>query len=108
MRVNIFERYQSFSVKNTDKFEKASVLTRMTTDINFIQQSIQSGRTAIRGMSVFLFSLVLMFVTSWKLGIASVAIMPVIIGGILLVYRFVIGNYKKLFKQYDQLNNLAK
>ncbi|WP_237023187.1 ABC transporter transmembrane domain-containing protein [Mycoplasmoides gallisepticum] len=108
LRVNIFERYQSFSVKNTDKFEKASVLTRMTTDINFIQQSIQSGRTAIRGMSVFLFSLVLMFVTSWKLGIASVAIMPVIIGGILLVYRFVIGNYKKLFKQYDQLNNLAK
>ncbi|WP_261974439.1 ABC transporter transmembrane domain-containing protein [Mycoplasmoides gallisepticum] len=64
LRVNIFERYQSFSVKNTDKFEKASVLTRMTTDINFIHQSIQSGRTAIRGMSVFLFSLVLMFVTS--------------------------------------------
>ncbi|WP_350266858.1 ABC transporter ATP-binding protein [Mycoplasmoides gallisepticum] len=108
LRVNIFERYQSFSVKNTDKFEKASILTRMTTDINFIQQSIQSGRMAIRGMSVFLFLLVLMFVTSWKLGIASVAIMPVIIGGILLVYRFVIGNYKKLFKQYDQLNNLAK
>ncbi|PPJ44806.1 ABC transporter ATP-binding protein, partial [Rhizobium sp. KAs_5_22] len=34
--------------------------------------------------------------------------MPVIIAGILLVYRFVIVNYKKLFKQYDQLNNLAK
>ncbi|MES3497249.1 ABC transporter transmembrane domain-containing protein [Mycoplasmoides gallisepticum] len=53
LRVNIFEKYQSFSVKNTDKFEKASVLTRMTTDINFIQQSIQSGLMAIRGMSVF-------------------------------------------------------
>ncbi|WP_245576691.1 ABC transporter ATP-binding protein [[Mycoplasma] imitans] len=108
LRVNIFERYQSFSAKSTDKFEKASVLTRMTTDVNFIQQSIQSFRMAIRGVSIFLFALILMFITSWKLGVASVAIMPVIIAGILLVYRFVIGNYKKLFKQYDQLNNLAK
>ncbi|MDC4183206.1 ABC transporter ATP-binding protein [Mycoplasma bradburyae] len=108
LRVNIFTRFQSFSAKNIDKFDKASVLTRTTTDINYIQTSIESFRMAIRGFSVFLCALILMFITSWKLGVSSLVVIPIILLGIAIVYRLIIGDYKKVFREYDELNNLAK
>ncbi|UTS70131.1 ABC transporter ATP-binding protein/permease [Mycoplasma bradburyae] len=108
LRVNIFTRFQSFSAKNIDKFDKASVLTRTTTDINYIQTSIESFRMAIRGFSVFLCALILMLITSWKLGVSSLVVIPIILLGITIVYRLIIGDYKKVFREYDELNNLAK
>ncbi|QZX49152.1 ABC transporter ATP-binding protein [Mycoplasma sp. E35C] len=108
LRSNIFERYQQFSLKNTDKFDKSSILTRITTDINYIQVAITAFRMAIRGISVFLFSFILMFTTSWKLGLASLVVIPIILLGIMIVYRLVIPDYKRIFKQYDELNKLTK
>ncbi|MBQ7895154.1 MAG: ABC transporter ATP-binding protein, partial [Oscillospiraceae bacterium] len=63
LRHDIFSRVQDFSFENIDKFSSASLVTRMTTDINNVQMSFMMViRTAIRSPLMFVFSVVMAFI----------------------------------------------
>ena len=53
----MFSRVQGYSFENIDKFSPASLVTRMTTDVFFVQMSfMQIIRIAIRCPLMFIFS----------------------------------------------------
>ena len=50
LRMAEYEKVQKFSFANLDKFETASMVTRMTTDVTVLQRAVQTGlRPIARG-----------------------------------------------------------
>ncbi len=109
LRQDMYERVQSFSFQNIDKFSTASIVTRLTTDVTNVQMAYQMGlRMAIRSPIL----LVLAVVFSYRIhpGIASVffVAIPLLGGSLFILVRIVQPLYKKVFKTYDTLNNVVQ
>ena len=63
MRGFLFEKIQSFSFANVDKFSTASLVTRCTTDVNYAQQSFMMIiRTVVRAPAMLIFSTIMAFI----------------------------------------------
>ena len=105
LRHDIFQRIQTFSFENMDKFSSASLVTRMTTDINNAQMSyMMLIRIAVRAPLLLIFSTVMAFVMGGNLAFAFLVIIPVLAGGLLTVARFAMPAFRRVFKKYDRLN----
>ncbi len=105
LRHDIFKRIQSFSFENMDKFSSASLVTRMTTDINNAQMAyMMLIRIAVRAPLMLIFSTVMAFVMGGKLAFAFVVIIPVLAGGLIAVARHAMPAFRRVFKKYDHLN----
>ncbi|MCR4956454.1 MAG: ABC transporter ATP-binding protein/permease [Lachnospiraceae bacterium] len=106
LRRALFARVQTFSFENIDKFSSSSLITRLTTDVNSIQNSFQMViRSLVRAPLMMIFALVMSFVLEPRLGSVFLIAIPIMA----LVMFFVIKNahvyFKKMFKEYDHLNN---
>ena len=105
LRHDVFKRIQSFSFENMDKFSSASLVTRMTTDINNAQMSyMMLIRIAVRAPLMLIFSTVMAFVMGGKLAFAFIVIIPVLAGGLIAVARYAMPAFRRVFKKYDRLN----
>ena len=105
LRHDVFQRIQTFSFENMDKFSSASLVTRMTTDISNAQMSyMMLIRIAVRAPLLLIFSTVMAFVMGGKLAFAFVVIIPLLAGGLLTVARFAMPAFRRVFKKYDRLN----
>ena len=105
LRHDVFQRIQTFSFENMDKFSSASLVTRMTTDITNAQMSyMMLIRIAVRAPLLLIFSTVMAFVMGGKLAFAFVVIIPLLAGGLMLVARFAMPAFRRVFKKYDRLN----
>ncbi|MCQ3035673.1 MAG: ABC transporter ATP-binding protein/permease [Bacilli bacterium] len=105
LRHDIYEKVQSLSFENIDKFSASSLVTRMTTDINSVQMAFQMCiRIVFRAPLMLVFSVIMAFVTGGNLAWVFIGIIPVIVGGFLLIIKFAMGIFRKVFKRYDGLN----
>ena len=105
LRHDVFKRIQTFSFENMDKFSSASLVTRMTTDIQNAQMSyMMLIRIAVRAPLLLIFSTVMAFVMGGKLAFAFLVVIPLLAGGLLLVARFAMPAFRRVFKKYDRLN----
>lgn len=105
LRHDIYEKIQSFSFENIDKFHGSSLVTRMTTDVNNAQMSFQMCiRIVFRAPLMLIFSSVMAFVAGGH--IAWIFIGAAILAGLLLflIIRGAMKIFKVLFKRYDALN----
>ena len=105
LRHDVFQKIQTFSFENMDKFSSASLVTRMTTDIGNAQMSFMMLiRIAIRAPLMLIFSSVMAFIMGGWLATSFVVIIPVLTVGLLLVARFAMPAFRRVFKKYDRLN----
>ncbi|MBR2320051.1 MAG: ABC transporter ATP-binding protein [Clostridia bacterium] len=105
LRHDVFQRIQTFSFENMDKFSSASLVTRMTTDISNAQMAyMMLIRIAVRAPLMLIFSTVMGFVTGGWLAFAFVIIIPLLAGGLLLIARYAMPAFRRVFKKYDRLN----
>ena len=105
VRHDIFERVQTFSFSNIDKFSSSSLVTRMTTDVNNVQMSFMMLiRMAIRSPLMFLFSVIMAYVMGGALATCFVIVVPVLVVGLLLISRKAMPAFRRVFKKYDRLN----
>ena len=105
VRHDIFERVQTFTFSNIDKFSSSSLVTRMTTDVNNVQMSFMMLiRMAIRSPLMFLFSVVMAYVMGGALATCFVIVVPVLVVGLLLISRKAMPAFRRVFKKYDRLN----
>ena len=106
LRNDMFEKIQSFSFANIDKFSSSSLVTRMTTDINNVQMSyMMIIRTAIRSPIMLIFSTAMSFAISPTLPTVFFVTIPILAFGIILIAKFAMPVFKRVFKRYDNLNN---
>ena len=105
IRNDVFTKIQSFSFFNIDKFSTASLVTRLTTDVNNVQMAyMMIIRTAIRSPLMLIFSTVMAYVMGGFLASAFVIVIPILAIGLFLVGKHAMPAFKKVFKKYDKLN----
>ena len=105
VRHDVFTRVQDFSFENIDKFSTASLVTRMTTDVNNVQMAFMMCiRIAVRAPLMFLFAIVMAYIMGGALSMTFVIVIPVLIVGLLLIARKAMPAFRAVFRKYDKLN----
>lgn len=105
LRHDVFEKVQTYSFENIDRFSSSSLVTRMTTDINNVQMSyMMLIRTAIRSPLMFIFSIIMAFLNGGLLAMAFVVVIPILLVGLFLISRKAMPAFRRVFRKYDRLN----
>ena len=105
LRRDLYAKVESFSFENIDHFHASSLVTRMTTDVTNAQNSFAMMiRIVVRAPLMLIFSAVMAFVVGGNLAWIFVVAIPVI--GIIFVVlaKFAMGIFRRVFKRYDALN----
>ena len=106
LRGDVFKNIQKYSFSNIDKFSNASLVTRLTTDIQNIQMAFMMIiRTAIRAPLNLIFSFTMAFIMGGKMALIFVIVIPVLGGGLLIIAKKALPVFRKGFPMYDALNN---
>ena len=105
VRHDIFEKVQTFSFSNIDKFSSSSLVTRLTTDINNVQMAFMMLiRIAVRAPLMLIFAVIMAFIMGGKLAATFVVVIPVLAFGLLMIGKFALPAFRSVFKKYDKLN----
>ena len=105
LRQAIFEKVQHFSFKNIDKFSTASLVTRLTTDVNQMQMMVMMlVRMAVRSPIM----LVMAFMMAWRMNASLLPILaiaiPLLAVGIVVIMNLAFPRFQVMMKKYDALN----
>ena len=105
LRHDIFAKIQTFSFGNIDKFSSASLVTRITTDVQNVRMAFMMIiRTAVRSPLMLIFSVIMSAYMGGWLAVTFVVVIPILGGGLLLVSRKAMPAFRSVFKKYDRLN----
>ena len=105
LRKDLYRKVESFSFENIDHFHASSLVTRMTTDVTNAQNSFAMAiRIVVRAPLMLIFSAVMAFVVGGNMAWIFVAAIPVIAIIFIVLARFAMGIFRRVFKRYDALN----
>ena len=105
LRHDMYEKVQGFSFENIDKFSSASLVTRMTTDVQNVQFSFMMlVRMAIRAPMMLIFAITMAYIMGGKLATTFVVVIPVMVFGLIMIARKAMPAFHAVFKKYDKLN----
>ena len=109
LRHDLFNHIQQFSFENIDNFSSASLVTRLTTDTNNLQQAYQGMlRIAVRAPSVMIFAFVMAFVVSAKMALIFVVVIPILTFGLFAIIKKARPLFHQVFQRYDVLNQVVR
>lgn len=109
LREDMYDNVQTFAFSNIDKFSTASIVTRLTTDVTNLQNSYQMLlRMAVRGPAMMLFSMVVSFQINKEISLVFLVMIPILMGFMILIIRKVHPIFTKVFRTYDELNNVVQ
>ena len=105
LRRDIFERIQRFSFENIDRFSAPSLVTRMTTDIGYVQMAfMMTIRAAVRAPLMLVFAVVMAFLMGGSLAMTFVVVIPVLLFGLIMIAKKAMPAFRAVFKKYDRMN----
>ena len=105
LRRRQFATIQNFSFANIDKFSTGSLVTRMTTDVGFVQMAFQQLiRGMVRSPIMFVVSLISAYGISPKMTSIFLIVAPILAIGLAAISLNAFPNFKRMFKQYDVIN----
>lgn len=109
LRQEMYYNVQNFSFSTIDKFSTSSIVTRLTTDVTNVQNAYQMLiRLAVRAPIMMFFSLIASFTINMKLSLIFLAVIPILGGGLYLIMTKAHPLFERVFKTYDQLNNIVQ
>ena len=109
LRRDLYNQVQEFSFHNIDKFSTASLVTRMTTDVNNVQMAFQMIiRIAVRAPLMLIFSVIAAVFINAKLAVTFVIAIPLLAVGLGIISKTVFPIMDRVFKTYDKLNNVVQ
>jgi ATP-binding cassette subfamily B multidrug efflux pump len=109
LRHDLFETIQRFSFSNIDRFSVSSLVTRLTTDTNNVQQSYMTIiRTAIRAPLMIVFAIVMAFITGGSMGFVYLVTSLVLGFALFYISIKVMPMFRAVFKKYDRLNDTVE
>lgn len=105
LRERIYYNVQTFSFENIDKFQTASLITRLTTDVTNVQNAfVMIIRMFVRSPIMFVLSLIMCLNTNVELSLILVIAIPLLIVSLLLIVTHVHPYFVKMFERYDAMN----
>ena len=100
-----FKKIQSYSFKNIERFSSASLITRLTSDVNIIQMSVTMGMKAlVRAPFMLIIALFIAITISPKLALIFAVAIPVLGIALFLIIRNVRAYFTKLQERTDDMN----
>lgn len=105
IRSALFRKIQDFSFSNADKFASASLITRLTTDITFVQMSFMLiVRVFARGPLLLLFATGMAVYISPKLSLIFLFAIPALSAALAFMAFKAHPFFESMFKKYDAMN----
>lgn len=105
LRKAMYDRIQTFSFSNIDKFSTASLVTRLTTDVTNVQNAYQMTlRMCMRSPATFLIAMIMSFTINARIALIYLAA-TIVLGGVLaLIMMKAMKAFEQAFPKYDELN----
>ena len=104
-----YEKIQTYSFKNIEKFSTASLITRLTTDITSVQNSITMGvKLLVRAPVMLVFAIILSINISPDLAIIFAITLPILIVSIGTLVKKVGPLFGIMQKRVDNMNTLVQ
>ena len=105
LRESIYEKVQTFSFSNLDKYSTAGLVTRMTTDVTNVQNAAQMIlRVAVRAPLVMICSMVMCFFISTELSMIFLAAIVILAAALIFIMVKTTKVFSEVFRKYDDLN----
>ena len=100
-----YDHIQTFSFRNIEKFSTASLVTRLTNDVNAMQMTLMMGmRLLVRAPVMLVSALVLSIRISLRLSSVFLAAMPLLLVAVVLILTRVGPLFRSLQEKTDALN----
>lgn len=105
LRKGIFEKIQAFSFKNTDHFTTPSLITRLTNDVNNIQNSFQMIiRMLARAPFMLVLATIMAYRISPRLSIVILSAIPALALVMGLLSKIAFPRFEAMLQKYDSMN----
>ena len=109
LRHDMFYQVQTFDFSSIDKFSTSSIVTRLTSDVANIQMAFQMMiRMAIRCPMMLILATTNAYSISPRLCLVYCVVLPLLGLGLYLLIRIVYPIFDRVFRTYDQLNNVVQ
>ena len=105
LREAIYQKVQTFSFSNIDKYSTAGLVTRMTTDITNVQNAYQMTlRIAVRAPLMLICSMFMCFFISARLSMIFMVAIVLLAAALIFIMLRTTPIFNEVFRKYDDLN----
>ncbi|MCR5740907.1 MAG: ABC transporter ATP-binding protein/permease [Gammaproteobacteria bacterium] len=105
----LFEKINTFSFTNIDKYSTSSLITRMTTDTNWVQMSFaMTIRMIFRSPAIFVYALIKASSINSKLAMIYLIMVPILVVGLTLIHLGAHPSFSKGVKAIDRVNMVTE
>ncbi|MBP5265580.1 MAG: ABC transporter ATP-binding protein, partial [Lachnospiraceae bacterium] len=105
LRQSMFERIQTYSFANIDKFSSNSLITRLTTDVTNVQNAFQMLlRMGTRAPASLIVAVIMTITISPKLSTIYLTAVAILLVILIIVMPMTHKRFKMLFERYDAMN----
>jgi ATP-binding cassette subfamily B multidrug efflux pump len=109
LRKGMFSKIQQFSFSNLDKFSSASLTTRLTNDVNIVQDVIMmSLRLLIRAPLMLLFAVVIAISINAQLALVIAVAIPVLAISMYVILHKGFPYFEKMQRKLDKVNTVVQ
>ncbi len=106
LRQDLFGKVQEFSFKNIDDYSTGSLVTRLTNDIQQIQQVMVMGlKMMLRAPGMFLGALVMAFVMNRQLALIILVVIPLLAAAIAAILLTAYPRFGIMQEKLDKMNS---
>lgn len=106
MRNDLFRKVQQFSFENIDDYSTGSLVTRLTNDVQQVQNVLMMGlRMALRAPGMFLGALIMAFMMNRQLAVIILIVIPLLLTAILLILKTAFPRFGEMQRRLDRLNS---
>jgi len=105
LRRRLYDKVQNFSFANIDKFSTASLVTRLTTDVNMSQNVYRMLiHMCFRSPIMLIAGTFMAFKINARLALIFLIAIPVIASGVLVISMLAHPRFEKMMKMFDAMN----
>ncbi len=109
LRQCLFDKIQDFSFADIDRFSSASLITRMTNDVNAMTMMLAMGlRMLVRAPVMLIAALVISLRLNARLAIVLLVIIPLMVLAIAVLMNICTRLFDAMQKKIDGLNNVLQ
>ena len=109
VRKSLFDKIQSFSFARLDKFGVPSLITRLTNDVNNLQNVTMMGlRMLFRAPFMLVLALIMAIRINSRLAMVFVVAIPILTIGLFLIMSKAFPRFRAMQKKLDALNSTVQ
>lgn len=106
LRISLYEKVLSYSHKNIDSMETGSIITRLTSDVQQVENLVRMGlRILVRAPLQILGSLILALIISPSLSVIFLFLIPLIVIVLIILIHKSYPLFSRVQEKMDKVNN---